>query len=201
MNSGTSTEARRPAADAGLQPWHFYLLLSMAAAIAAVFITNDTHPAALLLISAAVVASGFVATAVHHAVSGFLGTRTAVLGSALDPQSREVIAREKGLVLRSLKELEFDHAMRKVSDADFAEIGSRLRTRAMELMRVLDKSDPVAAASTGDSTPSAADAEPSPAAVFAPLANDGPSRVTCAACGTGNDADARFCKSCGAGIA
>ena len=41
-------------------------------------------------------------------------------------------------MLRSIKELEFDHAMGKVSDQDFAEMGLRLRTRAAGLMRQLD---------------------------------------------------------------
>ena len=42
------------------------------------------------------------------------------------------------LTLRSIKELEFDHAMGKVAQKDFAEIGARLRARALELMDQLD---------------------------------------------------------------
>jgi hypothetical protein len=201
MNSGTSTEARQSGGDAGLQPWHFYLLLSMAAAIAVVFVTRDTHPAALLLISAAVVAAGFTATALHYAVSGFLGTRATGLGEARDPQSRDAVMREKALVLRSLKELEFDHAMRKVSDADFAEIGSRLRARAMDLMRELDRSAPVPSAGAPASPVTAGPAEVPPPTIFGPLAGEADARVPCRACGTENDPDARFCKSCGASLA
>ena len=41
-------------------------------------------------------------------------------------------------MLRSIKELEFDRAMGKVSEKDFAEMSGRLRARAARLMRQLD---------------------------------------------------------------
>ena len=197
MNSGSSTEARR-AGDAGLQPWHFYLLLSMAGAIWAVIVARDTHPAALLLISGAVVAAGLTAAAFHYALAGFLGSRTAPVGVALDSRSREALGREKALVLRSLKELEFDHAMRKVSDRDFADIGSRLRARAMELMRDLDQVAPQAGAPQRPTPAPPATAGVSP---FAEIGDESPMQAVCATCGTENDTDARFCKSCGTRIA
>ena len=50
-----------------------------------------------------------------------------------------MLEREKALVLRSIKELEFDHAMGKVSDADFAEIGgAAARAGAGRSWRTLD---------------------------------------------------------------
>jgi hypothetical protein len=171
--SATSTD--RPAAevDSGFRPWHFYVLLSMAGATVAVMLAQETHPAALLLISAAVVAAGFVGVAFHHALSGFLGL-TASVPEPLDETAREALEREKLLTLRAIKELEFDKAMRKVSDADYADMSARLRTRALSLMEELERTpDPVKAA--------------------APARRAG----VCAACGTANDADARFCKSCG----
>ncbi len=199
MNSGSLTEPRR-SADGGLQPWHFYLLLSMAAAIWAVIVSRETHPAALLLISGAIVAAGLTASALHYALAGFLGTRSAPIGAALDPRSREAVAREKALVLRSLKELEFDHAMRKVSDADFREMGSRLRARAMELMRDLDHADASAPAPRVAPPADAPDSGAGAGPVFAQLPPD-TAPQPCAACGTENDADARFCKSCGTRLA
>lgn len=172
MSSGTSTE--KVGRDAGLQPWHFYLLLSMAGATWAVLRAQDTQPIALLLISAAVLAAGGVATAVHYAVLGFLGA-TADDG-ALHRSTRHALEQEKALILRSIKELEFDHAMRKIGDADFAEIGGRLRARALSLMERLEAPEP----------------QRVPAVVVAaPLAG------TCPSCGVQNDADARFCKGCG----
>ncbi|MEO6955047.1 MAG: hypothetical protein ABI321_24820, partial [Polyangia bacterium] len=52
---------------------------------------------------------------------------------------RKELEREKGLLLKALKELEFDHEMHKVSDADFAEIGGVYRARAIRVMRQLDE--------------------------------------------------------------
>ncbi len=49
-----------------------------------------------------------------------------------------MLEREKTLMLRSIKELEFDRAMGKVSTKDFDEMAGRLRARAMSLMRQLD---------------------------------------------------------------
>ncbi|MNC97573.1 hypothetical protein D3C83_152720 [compost metagenome] len=80
-------------------------------------------------------------------------------------------------MLRSIKELEFDRAMRKVGDVDFAEIDRRLRARAVSLMAELDRPDP---------------AEPA-----APAPPSATPEDRCPSCDVRNDADARFCKSCG----
>ncbi len=173
-NSGTSTERRAPRPDAGLHPWHFFMLLAMLGATAAVWRSPNTHPAALLLLSAGVIAAGFVGLALYHALAAFFtraGEERVVSGS-----EREELIREKALVLRSIKELEFDRGMGKIGEADFSEIGGRLRARAMELMQAID-------------------AAPMPRREDAPVEATGRS---CAACGTGNDADAKFCKQCGA---
>jgi hypothetical protein len=201
MNSGSSTEPHR-AGDIGLQAWHFYLLLSMAAAIWAVAVARDTHPAALLLISGAVIASGLAAAALYYALTGFLGVRIAA--SPPPARLRDAIDREKTLVLRSIKELEFDHAMRKVSDQDFAEIGSRLRARAMELIEDLDRLEQASGARADEPVFVRLAAE-APVAddvgVFAGLVEPAAVSRDCGACGTANDADARFCKGCGARLA
>ncbi len=171
-SSGTSTERGPSRSDSSFQPWHFFMLLAMLGATAAVWRSPDTHPAALLLLSGAVIAAGLVGLAVYHALSGFAsGPREErVIGE----HERDALLREKALVLRSIKELEFDHGMKKVSDADFADIGGRLRARAMELMQAIEE------------LPAP---EPETAVEASP---------TCPACQTGNDADARFCKQCGA---
>lgn len=167
MSSEISTDAR----EQGFRVWHVYLLLAMAAATAAVALSPSTHPAALLLISAAIIAAGFAATAVHHALIGFLG------GAPPSPASERVrtsLEEQKAIVLRSIKELEFDRAMGKVSDADFAELSGRLRARALELMEAI------------------AAAPALPTVVAAPKAGE------CPTCHGVNDEDARFCKHCGA---
>jgi hypothetical protein len=186
-NSATSTEARSGAAappgDSGFHPWHFFALLSMVGATAAVMLARDTHPVSLLLLSGAVIASGVVAIAFHYALAGFVGARYEPL---LKESVREGLEREKALVLRSIKELEFDRAMKKVADADYAELSSRLRARAMSLMEELEQAAP-------NQTPETASA----------LTPERTSTSTgaCAACGTTNDSDARFCKGCGARVA
>jgi len=48
---------------------------------------------------------------------------------------------EKRRVLRAIKELEFDHAMGKLSNEDYDEVGSRYKLRAIEVMRLLDDGD------------------------------------------------------------
>jgi hypothetical protein len=194
MNSATSTEsgpaaAGRPAArrDTGFQSWHFFIPIAMIAATVAVMLSDFTHPAALLLLSASVVAAGFVGVAMHHALSGFAGTRLSE-GEPLSERRRDAIEREKALTLRSIKELEFDKAMGKVSDADFKEVGGRLRAKAIALMQELDRE------------PAAVEQPAATAVVAAAAAAPSTPSGACAACGTSNDADARFCKQCGAKV-
>ena len=47
--------------------------------------------------------------------------------AGVEGHARQALEREKALVLRSIKELEFDHAMRKTATADFEEMRDRLR--------------------------------------------------------------------------
>jgi hypothetical protein len=177
MNSEISTKrSPEPEAGPGFQAWHLYLLLGMAGATVAVWRANDTQPAALLLLSAAVLAAGLVAIAVHYTVLGFQGYAT-LEREPIDTKTRQALEQEKAMVLRSIKELEFDRAMRKVSDADFAELDGRLRARAVALMEQLEAA-PVAVADTP-----------------APRGSD--DSGTCPNCGGANDGDARFCKNCG----
>jgi hypothetical protein len=188
MSSESSTEHGSPGRQTGFQLWHVYLILSMVGAIWVVIASRHTHPAALLLVSAAVMAAGLVGMALNRAFSGFFGASTVREPAPVSARTRDVILQEKALVLRSIKELEFDRAMGKVSDDDFAEIGGRLRERALVLMEDLDRQQ-----AAGD-RPQAG--------------RDGPGRPgrtqpriqpadACPACGTRFDPGARFCKECG----
>ena len=105
---------------------------------------------------------------------------TQVLGG----RTRAVLERDKALVLRSIKELEFDRAMGKVSEKDFAEMSGRLRGRAARLMRQLD---------AGAGYREQIQREIEKRLGKAPAVVSG----VCPSCGTKNDADARFCKGCG----
>jgi zinc-ribbon domain len=174
-SSETSTERVVVKDRAAFQPWQFYILLSMLGATAAVIVSRNTHPVALLLISAAVVCAGLVGVAFHRAMAGLFGQVPAPPPPG--DRARAHLEREKALVLRSIKELEFDHKMRKVSVADYNDILGRLRTRALTLMQELER------------MPS----EPADVAASPIVVSDG----ACPQCGTSNDADAKFCKQCG----
>lgn len=66
-----------------------------------------------------------------------------------EPQSDEVkvvsgrrkkeLERDKQALLKALKELQFDHEMRKISTRDYEEIAARYRARAVRVMRQLDE--------------------------------------------------------------
>lgn len=175
--SVTSTERAAGSGAYTFRPWHFYILLSMAGATFAVMLARDTHPAALLLLSSAVVAAGLVGLALHFALGGFLGVDVGER-EPLRESEREVLEREKLLTLRAIKELEFDRDMGKVGDGDFTDMAGRLRARAMTIIEQLERAP--------------AD-EPQPAPAAPP-----PAPGVCVGCGTKNDDDARFCKQCGA---
>ena len=87
------------------------------------------------------------------------------------------------LALRSIKELEFDRAMGKISPADFDEMVERLRTRALSVMKQLESTDPGYRAIIERE-------------LAARLERDVQRARQCR-CGTANDPDAMFCKRCG----
>lgn len=131
--------------------------------------------------------------------------RTAMIGE----RTRVALEREKMLTLRAIKELEFDRAMKKLSDEDFREMGGKLRARATRLMRQLDAGAGYRekierdlakrlGASNGEVTPNRTAAARVEERATADVARQGAvGGLTCAACATINDPDARFCKECG----
>ncbi len=207
MSSASSTESASPAAgpQSAFKPWHFYLLVSLAGATWAVAVSPQTSAAGLLLLSAAILAAGAAGVAMHYALSGFFGAQV-VEPPMIGRRTHDVLEREKALVLRSIKELEFDHSMGKVGEEDFADMSARLRARAVSLIEQLEQ--------TPDETPAAPATAPKPSAparsapataaappvVAAPDPEEGKGRgvLLCGACETINDRDARFCKHCGA---
>lgn len=201
MSSGTSTDTPRPTDEAaGFEIWHFYLLVSMVAATASVMLARDTHPVALLLLSAAVIAAGFVGITLHKALAGLTGD-TSIPKAPLSEDTRAVLEREKALTLRSIKELEFDRAMGKVSEQDYDEVLGRLRARAMSLIEELDRApqEPQARGPAEVKTRKKSAKQgkaPNETAETPPKA--APEAPACPACQTVNDPDARFCKQCGA---
>src|SRR5688572_18832012 len=167
------------------KPWHFFVLLSLLAATAAVLATEQRAPEQLVLLSAIVAGAGLCGAALYVTLLPFVRREEEGARPPLSERTRAALEREKMLVLRSIKELEFDRAMGKTSSADFDELAARLRARALTLMRQLDAGMP--AYRTTIEQELAARLQKTPVA---------PAPIACG-CGTPNDSDASFCKRCG----
>jgi hypothetical protein len=181
------SENARPQTDQTLQPWQFFVLAALTCATVATFLARGQGATAVVLLSVMMGATALVGLAVLRALQPLVGAaddRTVMIGE----RTRAALEREKMLALRAIKELEFDRAMGKLSDADWQEMSGRLRARAARLMRQIDASGGYREQIERDLQKrlGAAAAAPAPSAAR-----------TCAACATANDGDARFCKSCG----
>jgi hypothetical protein len=205
MSSATSTNQQMPAPasakatagppkpgdggkDQGLQPWQFFVLGALGCATAVTFIARSQGVTSVVLLGILMGTAALVGLAALRALRPLVSAeddRTQMIGQ----RTRAALEREKMLALRSIKELEFDRAMGKLSDTDWQEMSGRLRARAARLMRQLDAGAGYRERIERDLAKrleKAADARPAVSA----------ERV-CAACETANDTDARFCKSCG----
>ena len=199
MSSETSTEPQ-PA----FEPWQLFTLAGLIGATIAVFMARGESPAAVIMISLTIFAAAAVGIA---ALRTFLPLtqKSATFGPRLlGGRTRAALEREKTLVLRSIKELEFDRAMGKVSEKDFTDMGARLRARAARLMRQLDAGagyrseiEKEITKRIGEAPPGAGSQEQVRGGSKEP---DPLYAGRCASCGTGNDTDARFCKHCGHSI-
>lgn len=141
------------------------------------------------------------------------------LEETVDEDRRLELLREKKILLKAIKEIEFDHQMGKVDDRDAAEISATYRARALEIMRLLDenksndyhtivekelarrllKAGGAAKKALPAGEPSDEAAEP----VLRPAVDTGTTSAAsvpgkCGECGTRNDEDAVFCKKCAA---
>jgi len=185
MSSETSTEIA-PRQDDGLQPWQFFVLTALACATAATFLARGRGVSAVVLLTILMAATALVGMAALRALLPLVSAgedRTVMVGR----RTRTALEREKMLALRAIKDLEFDRAMGKLSDADWQEMSGRLRARAGRLMRQLE-----AGAGYRDRI------EQELAKRLESMgAKDAMPGAACASCGTRNDQDAKFCKNCG----
>ena len=130
---------------------------------------------------------------------------------------------QKEQLLLALREIDFDHASGKLNDRDHAALKASYQARAIQVLKALDEDEqrwrakaeallaahlkragvasaPPREASEGvtpKTAPTAA-AAPTPSAAEAP--SPASTSTSCAGCGQANDADARFCKACGAAL-
>jgi hypothetical protein len=207
MSSATSTEQsvrlKADTTDAGFRPWHFFILAALAASTIAVLMSRQSTPEHLILISLTIAAAGAAAAGFYRMLAPLALEDVSVLDDRPSERARALLEREKALVLRSIKELEFDKAMGKVSPKDFDEMAGRLRARAVMLMKQLDEGasayreiierelkNRIRAGSAGLQA-SQNEASQNEAGLKA-----GTTDRACA-CGTVNDPDAAFCKRCG----
>jgi len=198
-SSATSTRATDLPAkernDEGFRVSHFFVLLSLVAATVAVVMAKPAAPEHLVLISLTIGAAGIAAVAFYRTIAPLVAPSSEEDREPLSARLRADLEREKALTLRSIKELEFDRAMGKVSEQDFQQMAGRLRSRAMGIMQQLAagtslyrqeiEKELAARIGKGPDRRKEPERQPSPAC----------------ACGTMNDADARFCKACGAKLA
>ena len=211
---GRGTQNAEPrAADSGFRPWHFFVLASLAASTAAVVLSRRSSPEHLILLSITIGAAGLAAAAFYRMLAPFALRDVSQLGDPPSERALAALEREKALVLRSIKELEFDRAMGKVSPKDFDEMAGRLRARAIVLMKQVDAGGSgyrdlierelqirlKTRAGDDSNGPAAPVAASPPAPVAAPADRRAPR--DCASCGTTNDHDAAFCKRCGTALA
>ena len=201
MSSETSTEARARKPAAPFEAWQLFTLAGLISAAVVAFFASTQPPSARIFLILTIFAAAAVGIGALRMLSPLTGIAPRERRASLTERTRAVLEREKALALRSIKELEFDRAMGKVSENDYHEMSERLRARAGRLLRQLD--------AEGD--PGYRDAiekeivrrlGPAPADALAPAtvaaATAAVTTIACAACSTPNDPDARFCKGCGA---
>jgi hypothetical protein len=214
MSSVTSTKvlpaeagsSTRPVDD-GFRVSHFFILLSLIAATVAVIMARPAAPENLVLISLTIGAAGLAAVAFYRTIAPLVAPYSEEDREPLSEWLRADLEREKALTLRSIKELEFDRAMGKLSQQDFDQMAGRLRARAMGIMKQLEAGASAyreqiekELAARLKST-SRADLPASTEATADRQVGRATNQPSACACGTSNDVDAKFCKSCGAKLA
>jgi hypothetical protein len=146
MSSETSTKRavqtkhELPADDTitGFQVWHLFVIGTLFASAAAAIAVRGTRPANVVFVCLTVLAAGVVGYAVYRALWPLVHPDAVDAPEMLGGRTRAALEREKTLLLRAIKELEFDRAMGKVSEADCQEMTARLRNRAIRVIRQLD---------------------------------------------------------------
>ena len=160
----------------------------MLAATATVIVATGQSPANIIILSLTVVSVSLVGLGAYRMLSPLVSDQPET-PMTIGGRTRVALEREKMLVLRSIKELEFDFAMGKIAKPDFDEMSGKLRARALGLMRQLD-------AGGGYREQIAKEIEERLSTDAVRLKPD--TTGVCDRCDTQNDSDAKFCKNCGA---
>lgn len=180
------------------RPWQFFVLAALMAATAGVFLSRGTTPVNIMFISVTIGAAALTGPAVYRMLLPLVAPEGGDVAEMVGGRTRAAIEREKLLLLRSIKELEFDRAMDKISERDYQDMVARLRSRAVRLIRQLDAGqtgyreiiERELASRLGRSAVLTQEPPREEPHAATPLG-------VCARCGTLNEPDARFCKQCG----
>jgi hypothetical protein len=184
--------------------------------IAAVIVGFAASVSSALLVLAAGVLLGAIALlwASVRTLSGDAPLSSQMESLAARRSGVDELAERKQRVLRALKDLEAEHAIGKIDDEDYGTVTAQYREEAKELMRQMDvavaprreEAERIAReylekhatrpTSESDTASAGNGAEAKPAA----RAERADGRVDCGSCGKSNDADAAFCKHCGAAV-
>lgn len=185
-----------PTSSDALHPWQLFTLAGLIGATMVVFLAKGQTPAGIILLSLTIFTAAVVGVAAWRTFAPLSGVAEREGAQILGGRTRAALEREKTLALRSIKELEFDRAMGKVSEKDFAEMSARLRARAVGLIRQLDAGAGYRDEIEKEIVKRLGERSQPPAQAAAAEARAN----FCSACGTKLDADARFCKHCGARV-
>ena len=192
-------------------------VVSVAGALVVGFVSS-IGPAILILAAGALLGTIALFWASVRTLSGDAPLPEDLESLAARRHSVNAVGERKQTVLRALKDLEHEHFIGKIDDADYAQISSEYRDQAKGLMREMDADvEPLRARAEElarvylkkHGVPRDATATPATPEEESTAEPSGPvletsstsRRLECEACSTSNEHDATFCKKCGASLA
>ncbi len=188
----------------------FFVITTAFLVTGTAIVMRQQTPAIIVLAGFTVGAAGYAAYALYRSLLPLVSGEAASDAMMIGGRTRAALERDKALTLRSLKELDFDHAMGKIAAGDYTEMRERLRARAIRLIRQLDGASAYRAQIERDLQARLGPSARAPKRTAASAATTIPAEVggvaatdvrrLCTHCSTPNDADARFCKGCGTAL-
>src|SRR5512140_3290615 len=124
--------------EAGMQPWHLFLIMTLLATAAAAVAVRGTSPANVAFICLTVASAGLAAWAVYRTILPLAQPESVEEPEMLGRETRTALERETALLRRAIQELEFARAMGKAAESDWQEMTARLRNRAIRVAGQLD---------------------------------------------------------------
>jgi hypothetical protein len=209
--TGASPRAQDDDAERGLARL-FAAGVPAGGAIAAIVVGRiaGLGPAVLVLAGTALIGTIGFFWASLRTLSGDAPLPEGVASHAL--VARALAPEKKREALRALKDLELEHSVGKIDDADYAEMSGRYRATAKALMRELDvglapqreRAEKLVASYLAKRDVGAATPEetlPTAESRTKALEPAEDPRKVCPKCAVSNEPDAAFCKKCGAPLA